>query len=140
MVVYDCGIVFVQMEGGGYRQFTTDNIGNKFHVLFYDMNGEGDEVIFEDKTIQKEWRTLFVHMFSEEGAFLLYVSRNTLNVTGAQARVGNAESVPGIRREAFNVAALLLEELPEMLLLMEEIAEQKESELTLLSVGREYGR
>lgn len=140
MVAYECGIAVIKTQKGVCKYYSTDDANNEFRFLFYDMNGAEDEIIFEDEKIQSEWCTLFVYMYSEESAFLLYVDRSTLNVTGARARVGHDESIPAIRQEAFNAAALLLKELPEKLIVLEEAAVQRESELTLLSVGEDYGR
>lgn len=139
MSVYDSGIVVIRMQDGAYKRFATDDIEYAFNMMFYDTDGPEDELLFADESIERGWNAVFVYMFDEQGAFLLYVTREVRQVTGARARYGNEVLYPSIRREAIVVASLFQVRLVDKLLSMERKTEERSSGTTLLSVGIEDG-
>lgn len=140
MSAYDYGMVVIRMEDGVYKCFATDNIEYAFNMMFYDTDGPEDELLFVDESIERGWNAVFVYMFDEHGAFLLYATRGARQVTGARARYGDEILYPSIRREAIVVASLFQVRLVDRLLSMERETEERSSETTLLSVGIEDGK
>lgn len=136
--LFDCGIAIFKMEEGGCKRITTDNVDGIFSMMFYDTCGPDDEILFADESI-KGWNAMFVYMFNEYEAFLLYATKESLCTVGARAQFVGEASYPSIRREAFTLASLFQASLVDKLLSMEKDLKERDSDKTLLDTEVEDG-
>ena len=136
--LFDCGMVIIKMAEGVYKRITTDNVDGIFNMVFYDTCGPNDEILFADESIEG-WNAVFVYMFNEYEAFLLYATKESLSNVGARAQFVGEASYSSIRNEAFTLASLFQTGLVDKLLSIEKDSKESDSDITLLDTEVEDG-
>lgn len=127
--IYDNGIILLDTVDENPKFFSTASEGDDLTFFFHDMDGQGDEIHFEDRSLDEKWQKLFLYFWDEDGEFLLYADKDVLVSGGARAVVG--KGLHNIWNEALTVASFLQVGLAEKILRIEARAASQEDTIML---------
>ncbi len=110
------GVVYIGTDDGRVHIFSTQKLRNMiFNFQLYLKQGEENVISLadEEKYLQ-EWKQILIFLVDEDGAFLLYTSRECLGKVGMRKLSTGKSGLAEARSEAVNISSflspLLLEE------------------------------
>lgn len=135
MALFSHGIAVLKLEGGRTERFQVGQTDEQLDVFFYDTAIENEQIIiFSDEQRNKRWKSIFIYLFDDEGVFLIFASRELMNLIGMLCESGSTVYVSEIRQRALNLATLVMPELAEDILEQEKLGDN----ISLIEV--DYGK
>lgn len=137
MCIFGNGIIHLKLIDGTTQIYYVGRDENsEFNMIFYDSGVNSEQrIFFLDETINREWETFFVYLFDEEeGAFMLFAERSTMNIIGALYGIEKSDSGSFVGQMALNVASLIETSLFREIMTIRQ--REKGYEVSLITEGR----
>lgn len=112
--------------------------GRRLSLFYYDPKDGRAEILFPEEGNLKEWQKLFIYLFDEHGAFLLYTSKKLERYVVPRCRWVSESVMAGLREEMLNMLGMIDDRLLERILDMERFQNDDDGEGFLL--GETYER
>lgn len=135
-VLFSAGIGIISFQNGQLKRVTTEEeTKNHIDFILYDKPNSINEVLFRNEQYPYSWKQLFVYLFDEEGAMLIYGTRGILGLgdpeVGVYYDVVGISGKENLRQQAINVAEILMPGLSTEIFTLEEKLRQ-EDKLSLI--------
>jgi hypothetical protein len=112
--------------------------GSRLSLFYYDSDDGRAEMLFPEEDNLKEWQKLFIYLFDEHGAFLLYTCKKLGRYVVPRCRMVNESGITELREEMLNTLGMIDDRLPVRILDMERFQSDDDGEGFLL--GETYER
>lgn len=123
MFVFNQGLIVLETNTGTVEKYYAGRKKSKFGVLLYDPGVNKEQRLFlSEESYNKNWKRVFVYLFDEDGAYLLFAERSVMNAIGVLYDSGYMESIPRISQCALNIASLINTSLVKEIMDMEVIS------------------
>lgn len=111
--------------------------GSQFSLFYYDPDDGRVEILFPEEGNLREWKKLFIYLFDEHGAFLLYTCKKLERYVAPRCRLVSEAGITGLREEMLNTLGMIDDKLPDRILDMERLQNDDNEEGLLLEVAYE---
>lgn len=112
--------------------------GGQLSLFYYEPDDGRAEILFPEEGNLKEWKKLFIYLFDEHGAFLLYTCKKLEGYVVPRCRWVSGSGIAGLREEMLNTLGMIDDRLPDRILDMERFQNDDDGEGFLL--GETYER
>lgn len=111
--------------------------GRQLSLFYYDLDGTRAEILFSEEGKLNEWKRLFIYLFDEHGAFLLYTCEKLMGHVAPRCRWVSESGVAELREEMLNTLGMIDDKLPDRILNIESIQDDDDGEGLLLETAYE---
>lgn len=113
------------------------NDESRLSLFYYDFYDERAEILFPEEGNLNEWKKLFIYLFDEHGAFLLYTCKKLERYVAPRCRWVSESGIAGLREEMLNVLGMIDEKLLDRILNLESLQNDDDGEGLLLEAAYE---
>lgn len=136
-VLYRNAFAIVWHTDGTCEFYTSGRKGeNQLSLFYYDIDGTRAEILFPEEN-SNEWKKLFVYLFDEHGAFLLYTCKRLMRYVTPRCRWVSESGITELRDEMLNTLGMIDDRLPDRILDIECLQGDDDEEGLLLEATYE---
>lgn len=137
-VLYRNAFAIVWCTDYTYESYTSGRKDeNQFSLFYYDSDDGRAEILFPEEGNLKEWKKLFIYLFDEHGAFLLYTCKKLERYVVPRCRWVSESGITGLREEMLNTLGMIDDRLLDRILDMERFQNDDDGEGLLLEATYE---
>ena len=106
--------------------------GSQLSLFHYDFDDGRAEILFPEESNLQEWEKLFIYLFDEHGAFLLYTCKKLERYVVPRCRLVSESGITSLREEMLNTLGMIDDRLPDRILDMERLRNNEDGNGLLL--------